>query len=1716
MNRRKIVRSTARFILTLVAGLAFITAMSLCSYAQTHNLITEKIVESNTVPLQGSVHPLATAKNDQGAAGDDQPLGHVFLMLNRSAEQQRTLDAVVDQLHDTKSPLYHKWLTPEEYGRHFGISDSDLQAVESWLQSKGFTIEETPASRNEIIFTGTVGQLRRAFNVDIHNYNWNGQTYQANVGIPTIPAALAPAVIGFKQLHNFPHKPNVVPAGVVKRDGKTGQWSKVSGPPSAPEITFNYSGYMNWDVTPQDFYTIYNENTALTSGITGAGTTIAVIEETGLKNQSDIANFRSAFGLPAYPGTPNSTQGGYNYMNGNTGGSPACTAASTPTSTDEEGEALLDIEWAGAVAPNAIIDFVACKTGSGVGSYGTDIAATYIANHLYSTVAATSLSYGICETSAGTTGKTFYTNLWELMAAEGITAVVSSGDAGSAGCNQNASYESSNIASNSMSSTAYNISAGGTDFSDVYQVSGGTPSTYWSNTNSSTFASALSYIPEITWGAYCSNPLFPSLEQANAVTTFGTTYTTQAFCNNTTAGSDGFRAVAGGGGGISVYNAIPTWQSVYGIGKANTSTTFRNQPDISFFASSGWWSHAIVYCQSDAGYACTYTNTQDAYYLSAGGTSFVAPQINGLMALINQRYGRQGQANYTFYNLASQQYGTTSTVSGTIANCSGSALGPNVSPSCIFHDIANDTPCLSGGTTMCGTANGALSASTIASDIVQACRSTVTTCYHPSGTYGLSSVSNTVNTLAYQSAQGYDLGTGLGSVNITNLLNGWNTTSATFTSSTTLSANPTTIAQGGSTVLTGTVTASQRGGVPSGVVNFYIGSRTGTSLGSAALVANACTGTAPNVVCTASAPLTVQGTALACGSNSLIAYFPGDAANDGPSTSTAVAVTGNDNCGQSAQTISWATPPPASAVYGSNFTVSATATSGLAVTFTSTGSCSNVGSTYTMTSGTGTCSVIANQAGNSSWLPAPTLTGSTSATPAAQTITFTTNAPASAAYNTSFTVAATGGASGNPVVFTSAGACTNTGAVYTMTSGTGNCSVIADQAGNANYAAATEVTETTAAASANGSVSVASSLNPSVYGQSVTFTATITSDTGLLRGRNGARRNGGKPMDVTGGVTWSDNTGCGTTTVTPNAGTGVGTATCTTSNLSVGSDTVTANYSGDSNHNAGNGSVMQTVEASTVSSATTVASTANPSTYGQGVSFTASVSEQLSSLKKRNPAGKAKLDQPVPTGTVQFSIDGNAFGSPVTLVSGSAASGSTSTLTAGTHTVTAAYSGDANYLASTGTLSGGQSVNQASQTITCGGLPASEPYNGTFTMSCSASSNLAVTYASSGSCSNAGAAYTMTSGAGSCLVTVSQAGDSNYSAAAPFNGSVTATPASQSITVSVAAPPTAVNKTSFTVAASASSGLPVTYAASGACTVSGSTYTMNSTKVGAVCTETMTQAGNGNYAAATPVVETTKVATAIAPTVSVTVPASAPYQSTYTVVATTNASTTPTLTAAPATVCTISGTTVTMLSGMGTCTVTAKWAADDVYKAATATGKTTATKLTSVITWASPDPITYGTTLSGVLDATANVGGKFAYQANGVAVTATKVLAAGSYTLSVTFTPTETTHYTTATATVTLVVNQAATTTTITTTSPNPSTSGKAVKVSYTVAPGKPTGHVTVTASTGETCTGSLANGAGYCSITFTTSGVRTLTASYPGDANNEASVSAGFTQTVN
>jgi len=183
-------------------------------------------------------------------------------------------------------------------------------------------------------------------------------------------------------------------------------------------------------------------------------------------------------------------------------------------------------------------------------------------------------------------------------------------------------------------------------------------------------------------------------------------------------------------------------------------------------------------------------------------------------------------------------------------------------------------------------------------------------------------------------------------------------------------------------------------------------------------------------------------------------------------------VTESVNVLNASQAITVTIHAPANAAYGTMFTVAATGGgSGNPVTFSSAGSCTNSGAAFTITSGSGTCSVKYAQAGGGNYDAAPQVTESVNAQKADQTISVTAHAPAGAVYDTTFVVA--GNAAGGSVTLSSAGACSNTGSLFRMTSGTGTCSVRYDQAGNGNYNAAPQVTESVNAVRADQSISFA-------------------------------------------------------------------------------------------------------------------------------------------------------------------------------------------------------------------------------------------------------------------------------------------------------------------------------------------------------------------------------------------------------------------------------------------------------------------------------------------------------------------------------------------------------------------------------------------------------------------------------------------------------------------
>jgi uncharacterized repeat protein (TIGR01451 family) len=775
------------------------------------------------------------------------------------------------------------------------------------------------------------------------------------------------------------------------------------------------------------------------------------------------------------------------------------------------------------------------------------------------------------------------------------------------------------------------------------------------------------------------------------------------------------------------------------------------------------------------------------------------------------------------------------------------------------------------------------------------------------------------------------------------------------------------------------------------------------------------------------------------------------------------------------QTITVTTHAPASAANNSSFTVAATSTSGLPVTYTSAGACSNVGRTFTMTAATGSCTVKYDQAGDSNYIAATQVTESVTALKANQTITVGTHAPPSAAYNASFTVAATSN-SGLAISYSSAGVCTNVGAVFTMTSGTGTCMVQYDQAGDGNYSAAPQVIESVTAQKANQSITVGTHAPPSAA-YNASFTVAATSNPGLA-------------------VSYSSSGSC----------TNVGAVFTMTSGT--GACTVKYDQAGDGNYSAAT-QVTESVTAQKIGQTITVGTHA-PANAAYNASFTVAA-----------------------TSNSGLAVSYSSFGSCTNV-------GAVFTMTSGAGTCTVKYdqAGDGNYNAAS-QVTESVTAQKANQTITVGThAPPSAAYNASFTVAATSNSGLAVSYSSAGVCTNVGAVFTITSGAGTCTVKYDQAGDGNYNAASQMTESVTAQKANQTTTVGTHAPPSAAYKASFTVAATSNSGLAVSYSSAGSCTNVGAVFTMTSGT--GTCTVKYDQAGDGNYNAATQVTESVtaqKIGQTI--TVGTHAPSQAPYLTTFTVAATSNSSLAVTYSSAG--VCTNVGATFTITASSGTCTVKYDQAGDGNYNPAT--------EVTETVTAQKADTTTTITNAA-LLGATASVTGQ-SYAVNwsvtvnspgsgtptgnvqvsdGAGGTCTAALSAGTCNVTSTTVGAKTitaayqgdSNYNANTSSgASHTVNQAGTTTVITnaaTLSSTPTVVGQSAAVQWSVTvnspgSGTPTGTVTVSDGTNN-CNASVA--AGQCSFTPIAPINETLIATYGGETNFSGSSSTGASHGVN
>lgn len=783
--------------------------------------ITTAVDESDVTTLKGNTHPLARAEFDQGIAPQDLPMNRMIMVLKRTPEQDTALSQLMEQQQDKTSPNYHQWLTPQQFGQQFGLADSDIQAVTSWLGSHGFTVSKVSNGRTFVEFSGTAAQVQEAFHTEIHKFVVNGNEQWANASDPQIPSALAPAVHGLLSLNNFPKKSMLKNNGEYMRAKATGEITKVTVPSNfspagasaktemSPEFTFGSTV----GIGPADFATIYNVQALWTAGIDGTGQTIAIVGDSNV-NIADINTFRSLFGLPANPPTI--------IVNG-----------PDPGLNGDETEADADLEWSGGVAKNATILFVVTETTST--TQGVDLGDLYIIDNNIAPVM--SESFGNCEYFNGNSGNAFYNIVWQQAAAQGITAMISSGDALSVGCDQDINNAALfGLSVNGIASTPYTVSVGGTDFDDV-----GTASTYFNSTNApTTQQSAKSYIPEVPWTESCAQNGLTGC--AGGVRSRGQDIVGGAGgpsnCATQTGNSTNTNACIGGVGVPK-----PSWQAGPGV----PADGVRDQPDVSLFASNVVHGAGYVVCEGDAvsGGSCD-LNSPFQHFILLGGTSLSSPSFAGIMALVNQKTGqRQGNANPVLYALAA--------VAGN--SCNSSLPGTITNTACIFYDVTKGN-------------NAA------------ACEPNFTASFCSSKTNGVPGVTvdpNNQTTEAWTTTTGYDTATGLGTVNAANLVNNW--TSVSFKGSgTTLNLNGGTtavsITHGASVTVTGAVTG------------------TGTPTGQVSLLNSATTEGSSNDYTLSSGTFTGSTIGLPGGTYTVHAHYAGDgtfSASDSPAINVTVA-----------------------------------------------------------------------------------------------------------------------------------------------------------------------------------------------------------------------------------------------------------------------------------------------------------------------------------------------------------------------------------------------------------------------------------------------------------------------------------------------------------------------------------------------------------------------------------------------------------------------------------------------------------------------------------------------------------------------------------------------------------------------------------------------------------------------------------------------------------
>jgi hypothetical protein len=401
---------------------------------------------SQTV-IRGSVPPMARQATDNGPVSGDLAIPQLKVYYSPTSGKSMALQQLLADQRTPASPMYHKWLTPEQFGAQFGISQKDEATVRAWLEAQGFTKVSLSKSRTAFSFSATAAQAQEAFHAQLHKLTVKGESHYSNVTEVEIPSALTSVIRSVSGLDDFK------PHSSLQKAKPQFSW----GNPGAAQA---------YNLAPGDIATIYDIQALYAAGINGTGITAAIVGQSDIA-LSDVAAYRNGFNLPAI--TP----------------SVVLVPGSADPGSDIMGEAEgeMDLELLGAVAPNANLIYVNSTNAYTSLQYAIEQNIAPVVN----------MSYAWCEGFGNLANEQSVQYYIDEANAQGMTIIAASGDEGPAACD----YATEKAAQYGLSVAAPAnqpgvTSVGGTSFT-------GPLASYFGTTNGSTGGSALSYIPEVAW-----------------------------------------------------------------------------------------------------------------------------------------------------------------------------------------------------------------------------------------------------------------------------------------------------------------------------------------------------------------------------------------------------------------------------------------------------------------------------------------------------------------------------------------------------------------------------------------------------------------------------------------------------------------------------------------------------------------------------------------------------------------------------------------------------------------------------------------------------------------------------------------------------------------------------------------------------------------------------------------------------------------------------------------------------------------------------------------------------------------------------------------------------------------------------------------------------------------------------------------------------------------